>query len=423
MSKECDEIIIVDDEVNYAEMLTTMLRDEGFRAQMFTGGRETLEYLRNKPNALVVADYKMPELGGAEFIQRLREMHPIMPVIVISGHMNTKDLLSVANIGVTLVLEKPFEKDVLVEHVSRFASPVTVQAEALAPAPAPKQGKDNGGKPKASAKPYPCDNLRLAQSSALSKAFLQELWDALNAHGGANLALPLGGELELVVTDIEHWFKLDSPSLRLSPTMMKVEASDFAESKVLAMLDARYASSDLGDEITALRQKLPEGMPLLVVRRTDNARADGGLPLVVLPPLSQRMEDVATYSRAILERMGAASQLAPDAQRLLLNYPWPGNYYELMGALRRAVINGEGENIDSVMLAAAIAEGHGAAQAEAAIMTMNRYLTHEQAKWFDKEGCEDCDSAEKAAGLPKGTLYRELSLFKQPLIYPELLEE
>jgi len=37
--------------------------------------------------------------------------------------------------------------------------------------------------------------------------------------------------------------------------------------------------------------------------------------------------DIAAYARSIFERVGSADSLTPDAARLLLNYPWPGNYY------------------------------------------------------------------------------------------------
>ncbi len=419
MSRETEQIVVLDDEPSYAEMISCMLREEGFATLMFTSPQEAIEHIRRKGCTLLVADYKMPVLGGTDFLLQLRETHPRLPVIVISGHMNTRDLLSVANIGVTMVLEKPFSKDALVEQVRMFASPVQTQA-AAAPGPlaSVKQKAKGADSPQ---NPYPTQGLRCSQASSAARSFLQELWDTLREHKGANISLPLGAELELIVSDVERWFSLASPALRLSPAMLGTGSGPMNDTGNLALLDARYASGDIGADIARLRSRLPVKMPLLVIRRADNAGADGGLPLVPMPPLRGRPEDVATYTHSILDRMGAAGQLLPDAARLLLNYPWPGNYYELMGALRRAVLGSAGDKIDALVVSSALAEGHGSAPAGSTYVNLAAYLSEEQARWFDKEACMDWDSAEKAAGLPRGTLDRSLPLYQQHLVFPELL--
>ncbi|MFA5257206.1 MAG: response regulator, partial [Opitutales bacterium] len=235
MQTPCDEILILDDEASYAEMLSSMLREEGFNAQMLTKPGEAIEYIRRHPCALVVADYKMPDLNGAEFLQQVRESHPNLPVIMVSGHMNTRDLLSVANMSVTLVLEKPFDKDIFIENVRRFVAPrVAAHPEVNSPCGP------------GTTSPFPTANLHCSQASAEAKAFLQSLWTALCQHNGATLSLPLGGELDLVVADVESWFGLESPALRLSPAAMQVDQAEIAQTKVLAVVDARYASTDLG---------------------------------------------------------------------------------------------------------------------------------------------------------------------------------
>jgi hypothetical protein len=221
---------------------------------------------------------------------------------------------------------------------------------------------------------------------------------------------------------VESWFGLESPALRLSPAAMQVDQAEIAQTKVLAVVDARYASTDLGPEIKALRQSLPKSIPMLVVQRPDNAKAAAGMPLVVLTPLCARKIDVAAYSRAIMERVGSPGMLSPEAARLLLNYPWPGNYYELMGALRRALLACESSVIDGPMLATAIAAGHGAASSGAASVTLEKYLQQEQSRWFENASGMDDEEAAKAANVNPALLVQNLPLFQQPLLFPELLE-
>jgi len=397
MASKNDEILIVDDEPLYAEMLSSTLGEEGYRCKVFTHSGEAVEWLGKNTCALVLTDFTMPYLNGAEFVQKVKERHPNLPIVIISGQMNTRDLLQVANLGVSLALEKPLDKATLVECVGRYAKPSAPSAKAV-PAQGAKQGAAKVRQKQSADVPYPAEHLKTSQASEDIRAFLQSLWDAVRAHNGATLALPLGGELELIVSDVEQWFGLEAPALRLSPSMMKIDPKTFEGTRTLVILDARYAIDDLHEPIAELRGMLPKEMPLIVLMRSDNAKPSGDLPLVVLPPLAQRIGDIAAYSRTILERVAERDALLPDAARLLLNYPWPGNYYELMGALRRAVmVDATNLKIDAKSLASAIASGHGAASPAISGMSMENYLVAAQGRWFEAKGCADVNAAARHA--------------------------
>ena len=422
MASKNDEIVIVDDEPLYADMLQSTLVEEGYRCRIFTSATEALEWLGKNTCALIVTDFTMPNLNGAEFVQKVKERHASLPVIILSGQMNTRDLLQVANLGVSLALEKPLDKATLVECVARYAKP---SAHTVKNSAAPAAGRPSAQKAQASRAievPYPSEGLKCSQASPAMKSFLQSLWDAVRGHNGAALSLPLGGELELIVADVEKWFGLEAPALRLSPSMMSVDKKTFEGSRTLAILDARYAVDDLHEPIRDLRSRLPREMPLLVLMRSDNAKPSGDLPLVTLPPLAERVADIAEYSRTILERVAERDALLPDAARLLLNYPWPGNYYELMGALRRAVMVDEPQfKIDAKALASAIASGHGAASSAISGMSMENYLVAAQGRWFEESGCTDIASAAKASGVAADKFVVSQPLSKQPLLMPDLL--
>jgi len=422
MSKKNDEILVLDDEAAYAEMLCGLLREEGFGATMLTNSAEAIAWLGEHPCALVLADYSMPDVNGAEFLRRVRENHPDLPVIILSGQMNTRDLVSVANQDVNMVLEKPIERKTLVENVLRFVQPRVPHASPPRQ-PSPAAAKASPSLPKEKSMPFPAENLRCSCASEAAREFLQDLWDAFNATGGATLALPLGGELELIVSDIERWFGLEAPALRLSPTMMKIDGRSLAETRVLAIFDARYAMNDLSDKIASLRKEMPKGQHLLILQRSDNAKPVCDLPLVQLPPFSSRMADIASYSRTIIEKIGVGNVLSQEAARLILNYPWPGNYYELMGVLRRAILSSEVETIDAKVLSAAIAFGHGAAQNNASGTTMETYLAARQAKWFENHDCVDMASAAKAAKLPARAFDPSLPVSLQPLLFGDLVSK
>lgn len=74
----------------------------------------------------------MPIMDGAVFLKKAREVFPELPVILVSGLMNTPELVKVANMGVTLVLEKPLDTRYFLEQVKRFVQPMTEEEEAAA---------------------------------------------------------------------------------------------------------------------------------------------------------------------------------------------------------------------------------------------------------------------------------------------------
>ena len=112
-------ILLIDDEEQFAQMLRDLLQLNGYEAEYCLDPSEALTRLQNENFELVITDYRIPEMDGAQFLEATRLFNPDIPVIMISGLMNMPELIRVANIGVTLVLEKPFKTEELLEHVAR----------------------------------------------------------------------------------------------------------------------------------------------------------------------------------------------------------------------------------------------------------------------------------------------------------------
>ena len=118
-------ILVLDDEENYAEMLQELLRDNDYRVDTATRPERAIDRLEEIPYDLVISDYKMPVMDGADFLKKSRELYPNLPFILVSGLMNTPELVKVANMSVTLVMEKPLDTEAILSHVARFSEPMT----------------------------------------------------------------------------------------------------------------------------------------------------------------------------------------------------------------------------------------------------------------------------------------------------------
>jgi DNA-binding response OmpR family regulator len=100
-------VLIVDDEAELVSALAERLRLRGFDATGATSGDEALAQLAAAPCDVVVLDVKMPVLGGLEVLRRIKERHPALPVVLLTGHGSTHDADRGMQLGAFDYLMKP----------------------------------------------------------------------------------------------------------------------------------------------------------------------------------------------------------------------------------------------------------------------------------------------------------------------------
>jgi CheY-like chemotaxis protein len=116
-------ILLVDDNPDFASMLTSALEAEGYAVECAANGREALARQRDHPADVLITDLVMPERDGFETIDSFLAEFPDTRIVVISGagRLKVSLYLSAAKlIGVDAALEKPFEIDRLLETLRGF---------------------------------------------------------------------------------------------------------------------------------------------------------------------------------------------------------------------------------------------------------------------------------------------------------------
>ena len=101
-------ILIVEDGIHVARLLAECVRLQGHEAIVASSGREGLSHLIQGAPDAVFLDIVMPEVNGVDVLRRIREMHPGLPVIVITGRASPHEIEEVRRLGVTEVIAKPF---------------------------------------------------------------------------------------------------------------------------------------------------------------------------------------------------------------------------------------------------------------------------------------------------------------------------
>lgn len=111
-------ILVVDDEDLVREVAVKLLEKTGYRTIAAGLASEALEILEgNQDIAAVVTDMVMPKMGGLEFLEQARKMRPNLPAIAMSGNLDRDRLQRLKEIGVTEIVDKPFQASQLLNAV------------------------------------------------------------------------------------------------------------------------------------------------------------------------------------------------------------------------------------------------------------------------------------------------------------------
>ena len=112
-------ILVVEDDRLNRELLSKVLRQEGYQVLEACDGDIALKILQVLPCDLVITDFLMPMLNGIEFVDQLRSLQPQMPVIFITGYLSAISDKKIVD-EVAEILAKPFEPNVLRSSVRRL---------------------------------------------------------------------------------------------------------------------------------------------------------------------------------------------------------------------------------------------------------------------------------------------------------------
>lgn len=100
-------ILIIDDEKAIRKTLGEILSYEGYKIDEAGDGEEGLKRFREKNYDVVLCDIKMPKIDGIEFLDKVNEINPDVPVIMISGHGTIETAVEAVKKGAYDYVSKP----------------------------------------------------------------------------------------------------------------------------------------------------------------------------------------------------------------------------------------------------------------------------------------------------------------------------
>jgi DNA-binding response OmpR family regulator/two-component sensor histidine kinase len=112
-------VLVVDDDLDTAELVRDTLRVEGFRTVVAHDGRQALDAIERRHPALVILDLMMPELSGFDVLEALGRGATPVPVLILSGRGDDADVRRVLELGARKYMSKPFDVRELMTEVRR----------------------------------------------------------------------------------------------------------------------------------------------------------------------------------------------------------------------------------------------------------------------------------------------------------------
>ncbi len=112
-------VLVIDDDPDMLTVLRPLLRAEGFNVLTAVSGAKGLDMLRycQRDVRVVVLDYNMPRLNGAETLMYLRKLNPHVKVLALTG-VETNLLPESFRTGVDRVLAKPYTNSQLINTLN-----------------------------------------------------------------------------------------------------------------------------------------------------------------------------------------------------------------------------------------------------------------------------------------------------------------
>jgi two-component system NtrC family response regulator len=372
-----ETILIVDDEKNYLRVLSAVLEEEGYEVLTALNGRDALEIQETSDLDLTLTDMKMPGMDGIKLLEHIKAKDPDLPVIMMTAHGTVDKAVEAMQKGAYSYILKPFDNERLIIYVKKAVAMFQVVKEN-------RRLRDEVK-----------SQYRFGNFIGKSKA-MREVFEMIRKVAPANASVLVEGESgtgkELVAKSIHfNSPRRDKPFIAVNCSALSenlLESELFGHERgaftgAVAKKKGRFELADSGtlflDEIgelsTSLQVKLLRVLQEKIFERVGGTQAISvniriiaatnknlkeemikgrfredlfyrlNVVRIVLPPLTQRQEDIHLLVKHFIEKYASERKSAvpvigvdQEVGRIFYDYSWPGNVRELENLIERVMI-------------------------------------------------------------------------------------
>lgn len=112
-------IMIVDDEIDLAEIIAEDLEDHGYKVAIATSGDEAMTIVKNEKIDFILSDIKMPNGTGKELLVNIRNYNSELPVVVLMSGYSELTESELTDLGASALMAKPVSSQQIVEFIEK----------------------------------------------------------------------------------------------------------------------------------------------------------------------------------------------------------------------------------------------------------------------------------------------------------------
>ena len=113
-------VLVVDDDAQLQTIFKQFLKKAGFGRIVVGSGAEAIACAEKQKFDLVFLDLQLPDIPGDEVYQRLKHIHPDLPIVIITGYPDSEILSKILQSGPVTVIKKPIELEQLNRTVKQL---------------------------------------------------------------------------------------------------------------------------------------------------------------------------------------------------------------------------------------------------------------------------------------------------------------
>jgi DNA-binding NtrC family response regulator len=369
-------ILVVDDEEIVLKSCQRILAGRDYEVDVESDGLQALERINQDYYEVLVLDIKMPRIDGLEILQRVKEGHPDIDVIMITGLHDIESAVKAMKLGAFDYLPKPFDPAELQMAVARAFERRALLQENLSL--------------KSEVARYRFDNI-IGSSPAMQHVF-RLVAKCAPTNSTVLIRGDSGSGKELIARAIHHnSLRRDEPFVAVDCTAL---SENLLESELFGHIKGSFTGAvankqglveladggtlfldEIGNISPSTQAKLlrfieerefkavgdtrtrPVNVRLISATNKDlrSMVIDGrfrddlfyriNIFPIDIPPLRDRKEDIPALALHFLKTFAndvgkEVTEFSPGAMNMLINHDWPGNVRELENAIHRAVILG-----------------------------------------------------------------------------------
>ncbi|MBI5710006.1 MAG: sigma-54-dependent Fis family transcriptional regulator [Candidatus Eisenbacteria bacterium] len=375
-------ILVVDDQDSIRHFVSKALGDEGYAVQTTGSLREARQVLEHDLPDLAIVDLKLPDGTGIDLLRELKRSQPEIPVILMTAFGELETAVEAMSAGAYWFVKKPFQNEELVALAARALESQKLWLELRRLRSTAFSDEDYLH----SSSPSMQEAYAIAEQVARgdTTSVLIEGESGTGKEYFANLIHRMSARHDKPFVEINC---AAIPSELLESELFGHEKGAFTDARAQkqGLMELANGGTLFLDEIGEMNPMLQVKLLRVLERRTfkrvggtkdisvnlriisatnqdlERMVQEGGfredlyyrlkvVPLYV-PPLRERREDILPLSRLFMDRFSrqfkkSFREITPAAERLLADYPWPGNIRELKNLFERTVLLETGDVLE-----------------------------------------------------------------------------